>query len=356
MAVNAELTNALKAAKTKPMSFAFVAKGSEGRLLVDKKKIVPKDVDKAKKECGGGTIYKGRCLMEEGTLFFEVPKEPPGNLAALIKKIIKSDAGLTLDVAVRVNADLLESEHGEADTAEGAAMGETPPPPPPQPQADTAAAHAGADPRAAAVMKRLNSLTADIKAAIAGPNKARVQTLFVTVNGAIKTKNFEQAEKTLDELEPLVKPTPGGGPSKSQEAAPVLAPEFSQFWTKAKTAWQNALDTVNGQLESLRGQLAGANDPDLKRIAEFGLNAITSDHKVPLQTAILDVDATADNAKEKAIDRALDRVREFRAHIDTDERVEACENNPWGVKVTIRSELDGALSQLEHALDDAFVL
>ena len=67
MAANAELTNALKAAKTKPMSFAFVAKGSEGRLLVDKKKIPPKDVDAAKKECGGGTIYKGRCLAHRPT-------------------------------------------------------------------------------------------------------------------------------------------------------------------------------------------------------------------------------------------------------------------------------------------------
>ena len=119
MAVNAELTSALKIAKTKPMFFAFVAKGNEGRLLVDKKTIPAKDADAAKKACGGGTIYKGRCLMEQDTMVFEVPKEAPGNLAALVKKIIKSDAALMMDVVVRVNADLVEGEKGEAGAAEG---------------------------------------------------------------------------------------------------------------------------------------------------------------------------------------------------------------------------------------------
>jgi hypothetical protein len=350
MAINPELSTALKAAKTKPMSFAFIAKGSEGKLLVDKKKIAPKEVDKARKECGGGSIFKGRCLMEDGKMVFEIPKEGPNSLAALIKKIIKTDGGLSMDVIIRVNAELAESEQGETEpTTQGAA--EVPPQAPPsQPQAGPTA-----DPRAALVMKRLNGMTADIKLAIAGPNKARVQTLFVTVNGAIKTKNFEQADKILDELEPLVKQGPGGGPSTEQEE-PVLSPEFSQFWTKAKAAWQGALDTVNGQLESLRGQLVGANDPDLKKIAEFGLNAITANHRVPLEAALGDVDATPDADKEKAIHKALDRVRDFRTHIDNDERVEACDNNPWGVKVTLRSELDGALTKLEQALDDAFVM
>src|SRR5205823_6260996 len=74
-----------------------VAKGTEGKLLVDKKKISPKDAADAKKECGGGIIYKGRCKGEEGLLVFEIGKEPPGNLNALTKKTIKQTAGLTLD-------------------------------------------------------------------------------------------------------------------------------------------------------------------------------------------------------------------------------------------------------------------
>ena len=45
----------------------------------------------------------------------------------------------------------------------------------------------------------------------------------------------------------------------------------------------------------------------------------------------------------------------FGAHIDTDERVDACDNNPFGVTVTLRAELVGALTKMEEALDEAYV-
>src|ERR1700691_3057758 len=90
---DAELANGLKTAKSKLMFFAFVAKGAEGRLLVAKAKVPAKETADAKKACGGGTIYQGRCVYEGDTMFFEVPVEPPGTLAALIKKIIKTEAG-----------------------------------------------------------------------------------------------------------------------------------------------------------------------------------------------------------------------------------------------------------------------
>jgi hypothetical protein len=66
--IDSKLAASLKQAKTNPMFFVFVAKGNEGKLLVDKKKISPKDAGDAKKECGGGIIYKGRCRGEEGKM------------------------------------------------------------------------------------------------------------------------------------------------------------------------------------------------------------------------------------------------------------------------------------------------
>ena len=68
-----------------------------------------------------------------------------------------------------------------------------------------------APPDGAAVVKRLNALTADIKTALSGPNKARVQTLFVAINGHVKNHEFVEATKALDELEPLLKQSAGGG-------------------------------------------------------------------------------------------------------------------------------------------------
>src|SRR5262245_8273876 len=108
--VDAKLTGALKQARTNPMFFVFVAKGREGKLLVDKKKINSKDADEAKKKCGGGTLHKGRCKGEEGLMIFEVGKEVSPTLASLTKKIIKQDTGLTVEVEYRVAPDLAAEE------------------------------------------------------------------------------------------------------------------------------------------------------------------------------------------------------------------------------------------------------
>jgi hypothetical protein len=94
--VNAELAGALKQPRRMPMRFAFVVKSpTEGKLLVDKKPVPAKEVAEAKKETGGGLVYCGRCLGEEGKLVFEVPKELAASLAKQLQSIITHDAGLT---------------------------------------------------------------------------------------------------------------------------------------------------------------------------------------------------------------------------------------------------------------------
>jgi len=245
----ADLKSSLREAQKKPMFFAFVAKGTEGKLLVEKTKIPPKETAEATKACGGGTIFQGRCFFENDTMIFEIPVEPPGTLAAAIKKVIKTDASMAMNVVVRFNAALVEGAEGEAGSAEtpppSVAASATPPPtakpsvatppsssspPPSQPTVATQATPPPPpDPRAALVIKRLNGMSAGIKKAVAGPNKARVQTLFVTVNASIKSKDFEKATKTLDELEPLViqsseVPVPPVTPKPSVTPPPPKAP------------------------------------------------------------------------------------------------------------------------------------
>ncbi len=120
MAVDAQLATALKTAKTRPQSFAFVAKGAaDGALLVSQAKVKPQDITDAKAKAGGGTVWNGRCFDENGTLIFEVAKEPPGTLAGAIRKVIARDAGLTLHVEVRVAGGPTGDETPQGATAEG---------------------------------------------------------------------------------------------------------------------------------------------------------------------------------------------------------------------------------------------
>jgi hypothetical protein len=79
------LRNALKMSAEKPYFFALVTKGSDGALMVDKRKIPPAMVDAAKKKLGSSTVVRGFCFGDEGMHVFETAR-PTGNLAPLVKR------------------------------------------------------------------------------------------------------------------------------------------------------------------------------------------------------------------------------------------------------------------------------
>ena len=83
-------------------------------------------------------------------------------------------------------------------------------------------------------------------------------------------------------------------------------------WTAAKTHWQDAIETVDRQVAALQKELLKTGDGDLKEIAEFGLNGVTGNHKVPLMAAIRDVDGAAPEVRSKAANQALSRDRQVR--------------------------------------------
>src|SRR5262249_5164437 len=101
-----------------PMQFAFLGKGTGGKLLAAKK-LAPKVIAETKK-AEGGTLFKGRLFGDDGQLVFEVAKEPPATLAKQLKTTITRDAALMMQVEIRGGAYQEEEE-------------EDPPPAPPPP-------------------------------------------------------------------------------------------------------------------------------------------------------------------------------------------------------------------------------
>ncbi len=309
--IDKDLVATLKQAKAgRPMQFAFLGKGTGGTLLAAKK-LLPADIAEAKKK-EGGTLVRGRLVGGDGALVFEVAKEPPANLAGQLKRSIKEHAGLTWEVEVRVKGDAEEDGAPDEPAAEGRAAppvgreqvlarlqrlkpgvkaalagpnaarvqtllgavnglfknndfaqagkvldeleplvgaGAAPPPPPPPPPAPPPP-----DPAKAAVLKRLRGLTGAIKAALAGPNAARVQSLAVAVNGLAKNNDFAQAGKVLDELEPLL--TQGPAP------APPAPPPPPGGGTKA-----DVVKRLNGLAAALKAALAGPDGARLKALS-----------------------------------------------------------------------------------------
>ncbi|MEQ1828623.1 MAG: hypothetical protein ABL921_21860 [Pirellula sp.] len=134
-----------------------------------------------------------------------------------------------------------------------------------------------------------------------------------------------------------------------------LSPQFETLWVQAKLAWNASIDSVNAQLSQLRSSLLESEDSDLISIAEFGLNAMTANHMVPLQAAIIDIDRASGDDKIMVIDLARDTVLAFTEHVEREERIDACDNNPFNVTVTLRSNLTRGLSELATALDEALI-
>ncbi len=135
----------------------------------------------------------------------------------------------------------------------------------------------------------------------------------------------------------------------------AISEQFQPNWEQAKALWLTAVDNVNDQLSRLRVELLNQEDSELSQIAEFGLNAVTDNHRVPLQASILNVDKASGPSKAKFIVQTREFVEEFKDHIETDEQVEACDDNPFDVAVSIRSSLGVALAAMDSALDRAFV-
>ena len=124
-------------------------------------------------------------------------------------------------------------------------------------------------------------------------------------------------------------------------------------WAAARQGWQAASEVVDRQIASLQAVLRQTGDDRLEEIAEFGLNGLTGNHKVPLMTLLLAL-GDGDPAKlRKAGPKALGLIDAFRKHLEGSEEVEVCDGNPFGVLVSIRATLVPALAGLAAALQAA---
>jgi hypothetical protein len=221
--IDTQLAAALKQAKGKPMSFAFVAKGpADGKLLVSKGKVAAKQVTEAKAKLGGGTLWRGRCVGDEGSLVFEVPKPPPPTLAAQLKKVISRDAGLTLKVDVRIGQGLEEDDDSAAPAASAA----------PAPSAAPAASPAPAVPAdlAARYKQRLAAiLPVYLQVVKASPQrKASLDQLKAAVAAAAQANRFDQGLAALDQLESALREAPSQPPASAAPAAPDAMATFKE--------------------------------------------------------------------------------------------------------------------------------
>jgi hypothetical protein len=249
--IDTQLATALKQAKGKSMCFALVAKGlADGKLIVSKTKVPAKQVADAKAKLGGGTLWRGRCLGDEGALVFEVPKAPPPTLAGQLKKVISRDAGLTLKVDVRIGQGLEEDDDGTPPAASAT----------PAPSAAPAAAPAPATQGdlVARYKQRLAAILPVYQQVVkASPERrAALDQLKAAVAAAAQANRFDQGLAALDQLETALREKP---PQPAAAAAPAAADTMATFKERVKT--------VKSQVDALKDRDAKTHAALCQRLA-----------------------------------------------------------------------------------------
>ena len=352
----------LALSKREPVNAAIgLTADGEGLILLDKKAkprkvadMLRADAKKAGIAVVPASVRWGRAEVDTdydaSMVRFFISKDAPGNMRVKLVEVVKRIA--YQKVEINVDASIDEEEGGEgasAETPEGGVVPgvsdapvqsapEAPPPPPPPPQGDAAEV---------ALRHALAGLIGRIPAA-AGDDAARKTTMLkvaAMANDQLKAHNTAGAGTTIERLRQVI--DAASPPAGAQ--APAVDPAKVDRWKAARAAWETAMETVDGQIAALQQMLRGSGDEELEEIAEFGLNAVTAGHKVPLMAAMMEIGAGSAETLAKSGPKALAMVQAFRGHIESDERVAACDENP-GVPVSIRATLGPALAGLEAAL------
>ncbi len=113
----------------------------------------------------------------------------------------------------------------------------------------------------------------------------------------------------------------------------------------AVVGWRTASEAVDKQIAALQRALKATDDDELHEIAEYGLNAVTGNFRVPLMAAL----AGAERGDQRDLAKLAALIPGFRAHLQSDLRIEVCDENDFNTPVSIRATLLPALDQLARA-------
>ncbi|MBL4915612.1 hypothetical protein [Szabonella alba] len=179
---------------------------------------------------------------------------------------------------------------------------------------------------AAALVKRINAL---------GEETARASLIarMKDVVSAIREAAVERAINGMKQVQRDLLLAEGQGADSTRDPLDV--------WNAAK----EATDVAIGALQSKLGQIA---DPDLERIAKFGLNGITEGNQTALMKHLFAYRQSTGEARAKAAAALRSQTAAYRAFLQSNELIDLCENNPFGVAVDLRGPLGTALAEIDR--------
>ena len=133
-----------------------------------------------------------------------------------------------------------------------------------------------------------------------------------------------------------------GGPGSKPV---VRLPNFN-----GRKLWREAKETVDGQLNTVAGKLRAYQDPDLDRIAEYGLFGIGSNQNVTLAKALIEYETAVPAKLPGAALKLRNAVTGYRQLLNGETVVRLIDEVPLTPAPTLRATLGGALDAIERAM------
>jgi hypothetical protein len=119
--------------------------------------------------------------------------------------------------------------------------------------------------------------------------------------------------------------------------------DLADYWKAAIAAFGVASREVDKQISALQSALRETGDPEMEDIADFGLNALMQNTRVPLLAALRDMGEGKGLILKTYAPRLRATIMSFHKVLATNPKIAACDNNPLGVVVSIRDTYDDAL-------------
>ena len=307
---------------------------------------------------GGMKYIVGECQFENKALTFVV-KSPATQLAKRLRQALLDQTEMRLKVKVRGEDGVEEQDGEDEDEAQPGA----------QPQRPAAPQGGPASAEQLAYTQRLRKVRERYEQALREqhPEATKLRALMgFASEKADEKKDYVAAGKALEMVEKLLgaaapvsaaagaaKPVPGVKLAGGLKGTPDGSDEISERYRAARAAWQAASAAVDEQMKALANKLAGHGDEDLRQIASQRLSSITSGFYVRMASALKDFGDGDPDKLRKAGAKAAKFAEKLRDEINDDEQVLACDTNPYGTPISIRSTLGRAIEQMAEALRDA---
>ncbi len=395
------LATALKAARKTARNYVLIAKGTAAvKLIVQKKKVLAGDIQKAKTESKGTVIVEGTCLGSGSEMVFEVVGDEPSIKTMSIKDLISEQTELKLKPRFQVVKELTavkeedeeegtnEGENEEqqqpnanevqqqpnADEVQNQAPPPAPPPPPPTAPPTPTEPVSGNDDLLKTLVATMGKLAPQLTTAITTVPTSRGELMGVAAEfqKQIKAKDAAGARESLLKLGQLINGVLATAPKSNEQGSNERESSESEP-DAARAAFEKRREALESKLLEAQ-KLNREKATPLGNVWQYALtqaeggnlqNAMTAFDR--LETAIRDVLAAGkqSSGSEGVVAAGVTRLELEQVRLATAQGIGELEDvlratndqRAWAVANIIRdlasklpTELEEVLGRLEQAV------